>query len=124
MKNNNDKLMAIYKKLIDSAATKRKETIAAKEVADRMEIKPTVIYRLEKGTRPVNLLTLIAYLQTFGYTLAIVPNKLEIVPNPPKKPKIETIKYDLKKMDRKQRLRLLKYLIAIEEAELGSDDEE
>jgi transcriptional regulator with XRE-family HTH domain len=124
MKDNNDKLMAIYKKLIDSAATKRKETIAAKEVADRMEIKPTVIYRLEKGTRPVNLLTLIAYLQTFGYTLAIVPNKLEIVPNPPKKPKIETIKYDLKKMDRKQRLRLLKFLIAIEEAELGSDDEE
>ena len=124
MKDNNDKLMAIYKKLIDSAATKRKETIAAKEVADRMEIKPTVIYRLEKGTRPVNLLTLIAYLQTFGYTLAIVPNQLEIVPNPPKKPKIETIKYDLKKMDRKQRLRLLKFLIAIEEAELGSDDEE
>lgn len=124
MKNNDDKLMAIYKKLIDSAATKRKETIAAKEVADRMEIKPTVIYRLEKGTRPVNLLTLIAYLQTFGYTLAIVPNKLEIVPNPPKKPKLETIKYDLKKMDRKQRLRLLKFLIAIEEAELGSDDEE
>ena len=124
MKDNNDKLMAIYKKLIDSAATKRKETIAAKEVADRMEIKPMVIYRLEKGTRPVNLLTLIAYLQTFGYTLAIVPNKLEIVPNPPKKPKIETIKYDLKKMDRKQRLRLLKFLIAIEEAELGSDDEE
>lgn len=124
MKNNDDKLMAIYKKLIDSAATKRKETIAAKEVADRMEIKPTVIYRLEKGTRPVNLLTLIAYLQTFGYTLAIVPNKLEIVPNPPKKPKLETIKYDLKKMDRRQRLRLLKFLIAIEEAELGSDDEE
>lgn len=124
MKNNDDKLMAIYKKLIDSAATKRKETIAAKEVADRMEIKPTVIYRLEKGTRPVNLLTLIAYLQTFGYTLAIVPNKLEIVPNQPKKPKLETIKYDLKKMDRRQRLRLLKFLIAIEEAELGSDDEE
>lgn len=124
MKDNNDKLMAIYKKLIDSAATKRKETIAAKEVADRMEIKPTVIYRLEKGTRPVNLLTLIAYLQTFGYTLAIVPIKLEIVPNPPKKPKLETIKYDLKKMDRRQRLRLLKFLIAIEEAELGSDDEE
>lgn len=91
---------------------------------ETQRLKPTVIYRLEKGTRPVNLLTLIAYLQTFGYTLAIVPNKLEIVPNPPKKTKVETIKYDLKKLDRKQRLRLLKFLIAIEETELGSDDEE
>ncbi len=124
MKNSNAKAIEQYQKLIEEAALKRKEKVTAKEVAEKLEKKPTEIYRIERGTRPVNLLTLIAYLQTFGYTLAIVPNKLEIVPNPPKKPKIETIKYDLKKMDRKQRLRLLKFLIAIEEAELGSDDEE
>lgn len=124
MKNSNAKAIEQYQKLIEEAALKRKEKVTAKEVAEKLEKKPTEIYRIERGTRPINLLTLIAYLQTFGYTLAIVPIKLEIVPNPPKKPKIETIKYDLKKMDRKQRLRLLKFLIAIEEAELGSDDEE
>ena len=124
MKNSNAKAIEQYKKLIEEAALKRKEKVTAKEVAEKLEKKPTEIYRIERGARPINLLTLIAYLQTFGYTLAIVPIKLEIVPNPPKKPKIETIKYDLKKLDRKQRLRLLKFLIAIEEAELGNDDKE
>lgn len=124
MKNSNAKAIEQYQKLIEEAALKRKEKVTAKEVAEKLEKKPTEIYRIERGTRPINLLTLIAYLQTFGYTLAIVPIKLEIVPNPPKKTKVETIKYDLKKLDRKQRLRLLKFLIAIEEAELGNDDEE
>ena len=124
MKTNNIKVLEQYQKLITEAAMKRKEKTTAKEVAEKMEKKPTEIYRIEKGTRPINLLTLISYLQAFGYTLAIVPIKLEIVPNPPKKPKIETIKYDLKKLNRKQRLRLLKFLIAIEEAELGNDNEE
>ena len=121
---NNDKVLAQYKKLIEEALLKRKEQATVKEVAEKLYKKPTEIYRIERGTRPINLLTLISYLQTFGYTLAIVPIKLEIVPNPPKKTKVETIKYDLKKLDRKQRLRLLKFLIAIEEAELGSNDEE
>lgn len=124
MKNSNAKAIEQYQKLIEEAALKRKEKVTAKEVAEKLDKKPTEIYRIERGTRPVNLLTLISYLQTFGYTLAIVPIKLEIVPNPPKKTKVETIKYDLRKLDRKQRLRLLKFLIAIEEAELGSDDEE
>lgn len=117
------KRLEMYQKLIAEAAEKRKAKITVRELADKLEIQTSAIYRMEHGhLKDIKLSTLMSYLFAFGYKLAIVPDKLEIVPNPKKLPKIEKEVFDKAKIDRRTRIRLLKYLIALEEAELGNDE--
>lgn len=118
------KRLEMYQKLIAEAAEKRKAKITVRELADKLEIQTSAIYRMEHGhLKDIKLSTLMSYLFAFGYKLAIVPDELVIVPNPKKLPKIEKEVFDKAKIDRRTRIRLLKYLIALEEAELGNDEE-
>ena len=117
------KRLEMYYKLIAEAAEKRKAKITVRELADKLEIQTSAIYRMEHGhLKDIKLSTLMCYLFAFGYRLAIVPDDLVIVPNPKKLPKIEKEVFDKAKIDRRTRIRLLKYLIALEEAELGNDE--
>lgn len=114
------KRLEMYHKLIAEAAEKRKAKITVRELAEKLEIQTSAIYRMEHGhLKDIKLSTLMGYLFAFGYKLAIVPDELVIVPNPKKLPKIEKEVFDKAKIDRRTRIRLLKYLIALEEAELG-----
>jgi transcriptional regulator with XRE-family HTH domain len=119
------KYLVNYQNLIKEAAAKRKENISAKEIAEKMETTPSVIYRMERGESMVSLRTLLSYLSEFGYKLMIVPDKLEIVPNEPrisKLPKLDIIEFNKEKSLRRRRIIMLRYLLAIEEAGLDDDD--
>lgn len=119
------KYLVNYQNLIKEAAAKRKENISAKEIAEKMETTPSVIYRMERGESMVSLRTLLSYLSEFGYKLMIVPDKLEIVPNEPrisKLPKLDVIEFNKEKSLRRRRIIMLRYLLAIEEAGLDDDD--
>lgn len=119
------KYLVNYQNLIKEAAAKRKENISAKEIAEKMETTPSVIYRMERGESMVSLRTLLSYLGEFGYKLMIVPDKLEIVPNEPrisKLPKLDIIEFNKEKSLRRRRIIMLRYLLAIEEAGLDDDD--
>lgn len=114
--------LEMYQKLIAEAVERRKATITVKDLAEKLEIQTSAIYRMEHGhLKDIKLSTLINYLHVFGYRLAIVPDKLEIVPNMKASNKIEKETFDKAKFDRRTRIRLLKYLIALEEAELGEE---
>ena len=125
MKGNNGttKRLEAYQALVKKAVEKRSEHISASDLANKLNVKVTGIYRMERGNQDMRLSTMIAYLQAFGYRLEIVPDTLEVVPNIKKKetPGIEGLE-SLKISSRRQRIRLLKYLISLEEASL--DDEE
>ena len=127
MKENNEapKRLEAYQALVKKAVEKRSENISASDLANKLNVKVTGIYRMERGNQDMRLSTMIAYLQSFGYRLEIVPDTLEVVPNRKKmkkeKTEIEGLE-TLKLSSRRQRLRLLKYLISLEEASL--DDEE
>lgn len=118
----NRKKLEMYQILITEATEKRKATITVKELSAKLDIKTSAIYRMEHGhLKDIKLGTLINYLHAFGYKLAIVPDKLEIISNTERTNKIEKEVLDKAKYDRRTRIRLLKYLIAIEEAELGKE---
>lgn len=119
---NQNKRLCAYQELIEKAAQKRSENITVPELADKLNVKPTGIYRLEKGDHDPKLSTILNYLGAFGYHLEIVPDKVEVVPNPvriKKSPKIEV--YDVKTC-RRHRLNLLKILIRLEEEYLNMHD--
>lgn len=123
MKENNEekKRLDAYQYLIKKAVEKRAENISVSELANKLNIKPSGLYRMERGNQDMKLSTMISYLQAFGYRLEIVPDKLEIIPNMQATNKIEKETFDKAKFDRRTRIRLLKYLIALEEAELGEE---
>ena len=105
MNNDNTQRLIMYKTLLDQAVEKRKENITAKELAEKLKIEPTSVYRMERGVNDIKLSTFIAYLDAFSYQIDIVP-------------KTDSSE---KETNRKQRLSLIKYLIDLEEKSLGED---
>ena len=63
------KYLVNYQNLIKEAAAKRKENISAKEIAEKMETTPSVIYRMERGESMVSLRTLLSYLHRLRHGL-------------------------------------------------------
>jgi len=126
MKENNEenKRLDAYQYLIKKAVEKRAENISVSELANKLNIKTSGLYRMERGNQDMKLSTMISYLQAFGYRLEIVPDKLEVVPNGRKtKPDYSRMIEELKAPSaRRQRLKLLKYLISLEEASLTDEE--
>lgn len=122
--NKEPKRLEAYQNFIINAAKIREANITVANLADKLNIRPTGIYRMEKGNQDIKLSTLLTYLQAFGYKLAIIPDALEIVPNRPKFNSefagIEQIPIPSK---RKQRLLLLRYLVYLEELALNDKEE-
>lgn len=125
MNNDNVQRLIMYKTLLEQAVGKRKENISAKDLAEKLKIEPTSIYRLERGVNDMKLSTFIAYLDAFNYEIEIIPK------SEPSAKEINvdfvsddgtTIEYshiDPSTLDHRQRLRLIKYLIELEEKDLG-----
>lgn len=125
-KKNDDskKRIESYARLIKDATDKRKEVMSAAEVARKMDVPPTAVYRLERGANDVRISTLLKYLETFGFRLEIVKDDIEVVPNPKrnkKMPDIETLKTPSK---RRERIRFLRYMLMIEEMELSREEDD
>ncbi len=73
MNNDNAQRLIMYKTLLEQAVGKRKENISAKDLAEKLKIEPTSIYRLERGVNDMKLSTFIAYLDAFNYEIEIIP---------------------------------------------------
>ena len=125
MNSDNTQRLIMYKTLLEQAVEKRKENISAKDLAEKLEIEPTSIYRLERGVNDMKLSTFIAYLDAFSYEIEIIPKS-----NPSAKETnidfvsddgttIECSQINPSELDHRQRLRLLKYLIELEERDLS-----
>ena len=129
MSKDNTQRLIMYKTLLDQAVEKRKENITAKDLAEKLKIEPTSIYRLERGVNDIKLATFIAYLDAFSYQIDIVPKtdsteketNVDFVTNGEVPFEIECFKANPSALDRKQRLSLIKYLIDLEEKSLGED---
>ena len=129
MNNDNTQRLIMYKTLLDQAVEKRKENITAKELAEKLKIEPTSVYRMERGVNDIKLSTFIAYLDAFSYQIDIVPKtdsseketNVDFITNGEVPLEIEYFKTNPSALDRKQRLSLIKYLIEMEEKSLGED---
>ena len=119
----------MYKTLLDQAVGKRKENITAKELAEKLKIEPTSVYRMERGVNDIKLSTFIAYLDAFNFQIEITPKtdsveketNVDFVTDGDVPLEIEYFKTNPSALDRKQRLSLIKYLIDLEERSLGED---
>lgn len=129
--------MEMYRTVLSDAVKNRKENITTKDLAEKLSVAPTSLYRLERGAIDIRVSTFLAYLDGFGFTIEIVPNEnkttvtesvsgaqpvdkvLDVTDTPIV---IEDIgaKSDLK--DRRSRLRLLQYLLKMEEKYLENGD--
>ena len=120
--------MAMYKDLLEKAVEKRKENITAKELSRILNVEPTSLYRLERGTNDIRVSTFLAYLDGFGFTIEVVPNSVEkaspvdmVLDGHGSQFAIENLGIDVN--DRRQRLRLLQYILKLEQSYLDSDPE-
>ncbi len=127
MNSDNAQRLIMYKTLLEQAVEKRKENISAKDLAEKLKIEPTSIYRLERGVNDMKLSTFIAYLDAFSYEIEIIPKS-----NPSAKETnidfvsddgttIEYSQINPSELNHRQRLRLLKYLIELEEKDLSKN---
>ena len=129
MSKDNTRRLIMYKTLLDQAVEKRKENISAKDLAEKLKVEPTSIYRLERGVNDIKLSTFIAYLDAFSYQIDIIPKTdspekgtdVDFVTAGEVPLDIEYFKTEPAALDRKQRLSLIKYLIDLEERSLGED---
>ncbi|MBR4915345.1 MAG: helix-turn-helix transcriptional regulator [Clostridiales bacterium] len=129
MSNDNLQRILMYKTLLDQAVGKRKENITAKELAEKLKIEPTSVYRMERGVNDIKLSTFIAYLDAFNFQIEITPKtdsveketNVDFVTDGDVPLEIEYFKTNPSALDRKQRLSLIKYLIDLEERSLGED---
>ena len=75
--NNEDsaRRMEMYRTVLNDAVKSRKENITTKELAEKLSVAPTSLYRLERGTIDIRVSTFLAYLDGFGFTIEIIPNE-------------------------------------------------
>ena len=127
----NTKRMLMYQDILDKAVEKRKENISAKELAEKLEIEPTSIYRLERGVNDMKLSTFLAYLDAFNYQVELVQKESSLEPETTvdftaADGTVIDIQYGMTNpsyKDRLCRLRMLRYLIGLEEIYLESHKE-
>ena len=136
--NNEDsaRRMEMYRTVLNDAVKSRKENITTKELAEKLSVAPTSLYRLERGTIDIRVSTFLAYLDGFGFTIEIIPNEekrtvTESVSGSQSVDKvikvndipivIENIGKESDWQDRRSRLRLLQYLLKMEEMYLENE---
>ena len=136
--NNEDsaRRMEMYRTVLNDAVKSRKENITTKELAEKLSVAPTSLYRLERGTIDIRVSTFLAYLYGFGFTIEIIPNEekrtvTESVSGSQSVDKvikvndipivIENIGKESDWQDRRARLRLLQYLLKMEEMYLENE---
>ena len=136
--NNEDsaRRMEMYRTVLNDAVKSRKENITTKELAEKLSVAPTSLYRLERGTIDIRVSTFLAYLDGFGFTIEIIPNEekrtvTESVSGSQSVDKvikvndipivIENIGKESDWQDRRSRLRLLQYLLKMEEIYLENE---
>lgn len=116
-----DRRMEAYRGFLDTAVRKRKANISAKELAEKMEIVPASLYRMESGINDMKVSTLLAYLDGFGFTIEVVPYE---------KATEEAFDYVLdtndapvliENTDRRTRLKLLQRLLKAEEEYIAGE---
>jgi transcriptional regulator with XRE-family HTH domain len=116
-----DRRMEAYRGFLDTAVRKRKANISAKELAEKMEIVPASLYRMESGVNDVKVSTLLAYLDGFGFTIEVVPYEKETesafdyVLNTNDSPVL------IENTDRRTRLKLLQRLLKAEEEYIAGE---
>ncbi|MBE7070052.1 MAG: helix-turn-helix domain-containing protein [Ruminococcaceae bacterium] len=116
-----DRRMEAYRDFLDTAVRKRKANISAKELAEKMEIVPASLYRMESGVNDVKVSTLLAYLDGFGFTIEVVPYEKETesafdyVLNTNDSPVL------IENTDRRTRLKLLQRLLKAEEEYIAGE---
>ncbi len=120
-----------YLRLISEFKTKRKKQISMADLCRKLNQQRTAIYRIESGDVDPKLSTVINYLHGFGYHLEIVQDPMEIVEdysevhNKPNKNivdnvieingvmvPIENIDKKKTKMNKKDRIKLMYYLLS------------
>lgn len=136
--NNEDsaRRMEMYRTVLNDAVKSRKENITTKELAEKLSVAPTSLYRLERGTIDIRISTFLAYLDGFGFTIEIIPNEekrtvTESVSGSQSVDKvlkvndipivIENNGKESDWQDRRSRLRLLQYLLKMEEMYLENE---
>ena len=125
------KRILMYKNMLDKAVEKRKENVSAKELAEKLGIEKTSIYRLERGVNDMKLSTFLAYLDAFDYQIELLPkaNKSK-GKNCTEQTDISSSTVEIEhtlntsEMDRRQRLRMLQYLLRLEEAYIDGNKED
>lgn len=127
---NNEKKTIIYKTILEKAVQKRKGIISTRELAEKLSVAPTSLYRLERGEVDIRVSTFLSYLDGFGFTIEVVPYKSGRIQSKPETVPFDLVDEDLHVLaennsdfnDRKQRLKLLKYLLLLEQQYLESEE--
>jgi transcriptional regulator with XRE-family HTH domain len=130
MGSDSNQRLSIYKTILKQAVEKRKQSISAKELAEKLKIEPTSIYRLERGVNDMKLSTFLTYLDAFDYQIEIAPkNSLSAGKTNADYTANNGTIIDLEhglinpyELDRRQRLRLLQYLIKLEETYINEGE--
>ena len=124
----NEKRLEAYRRFLCGAVQKRKESISAKDLAEKMDVVPASLYRMESGVNDVKVSTLLAYLDGFGFTIEIIPYEkqkkdyVDYVLTVNDEPvRIENNRSAETFKDRRTRLRVLQYLLKLEEEYLNGE---
>lgn len=116
-----DRRMEAYRDFLDTAVRKRKASISAKELAEKMEIVPASLYRMESGVNDVKVSTLLAYLDGFGFTIEVVPYEKETESAFDYVLNTNDLPVLIENTDRRTRLKLLQRLLKAEEEYIAGE---
>ena len=118
-----------YRELLNVAVERRKNNITTKKLAEKLKVPTTSLYRLESGVNDIKVSTFMAYLEGFGFTIELVPDlkakkiAADMVLDLGDEPIIiESNKPAIDMSNRRDRLRLLQYLLKMEEMYLENGD--
>lgn len=126
------KRISMYKDMLDKAVEKRKQNVSAKELAEKLGVEQTSIYRLERGVNDMKLSTFLAYLDAFDYQIDLLPKVNKSGGESNTEPtntsssfiEIEHTLIKPSELNRSQRLRMLQYLLRLEESYIEDNKEE
>ena len=118
-----------YRELLNVAVERRKNNISTKKLAEKLKVPTASLYRLESGVNDIKVSTFMAYLEGFGFAIELVPDVkakkiatdmvLDLGDNPIL---IEKSKPAMDLTNRRDRLRLLQYLLKMEEMYLENGE--
>lgn len=116
--------LTAYNMLLASAREKRKATLSVNDLCKKLNFKRSNIYRMESGAIDVKVSTLIHYLHGFGYHLEIVKDQCcdFLIETNGLTINIENYTAKKQRLDKKQRLELLKLLLEQYEEDLKIEE--
>lgn len=121
-----------YSDFLKNAKNTRKKNISVIELCDKLNAQKTTIYRIERAEVDPKLSTLISYLHGFSYHLEMLPDYETIQDEPTvdytveingTNVLIENIDLNKAKTDKRLRMAVIKYLLALMESDLDLDEE-